>query len=325
MTIPKEKLLRAYRQMKTIREFEERTHAEIMNGQIPGFTHLYTGQEANAVGVCEHLDELDTIISTHRGHGHCIAKGADVIGMMKELFGSSEGLCKGKGGSMHVADIEKGILGANGIVAGGPPISVGSALAAKIRDNGRVAVSFSGDGSVNQGTCFEAMNLAVVLKVPAIFVIENNYYSEHTNISYAVGCDDLKARTEAFGFPVFVADGSDFFSVYEAAGKAIEHARTGNGPAGLFAEQGRFHGHFVGDPQYYRAEGELDDLRENSDCLKAFRNRTTATGEVSQEELDAIDAEVLALIDEAVAAAKAAPRPTAEQVVEDVYVNYGNA
>jgi TPP-dependent pyruvate/acetoin dehydrogenase alpha subunit len=325
VTIPKEKLLRAYRQMKTIREFEERTHAEIMNGQIPGFTHLYTGQEANAVGVCEHLDELDTIISTHRGHGHCIAKGADVIGMMKELFGSSEGLCKGKGGSMHVADIEKGILGANGIVAGGPPISVGSALAAKIRDNGRVAVSFSGDGSVNQGTCFEAMNLAVVLKVPAIFVIENNYYSEHTNISYAVGCDDLKARTEAFGFPVFVADGSDFFSVYEAAGKAIEHARTGNGPAGLFAEQGRFHGHFVGDPQYYRAEGELDDLRENSDCLKAFRNRTTATGEVSQEELDAIDAEVLALIDEAVAAAKAAPRPTAEQVVEDVYVNYGNA
>jgi pyruvate dehydrogenase E1 component alpha subunit len=325
VTIPKEKLLRAYRQMKTIREFEERAHAEIMNGQIPGFTHLYTGQEANAVGVCEHLDELDTIISTHRGHGHCIAKGADVIGMMKELFGSSEGLCKGKGGSMHVADIEKGILGANGIVAGGPPISVGSALAAKIRDNGRVAVSFSGDGSVNQGTCFEAMNLAVVLKVPAIFVIENNYYSEHTNISYAVGCDDLKARTEAFGFPVFVADGSDFFSVYEAAGKAIEHARTGNGPAGLFAEQGRFHGHFVGDPQYYRAEGELDDLRENSDCLKAFRNRTTATGEVSHEELDAIDAEVLALIDEAVAAAKAAPRPTAEQVVEDVYVNYGNA
>lgn len=325
MTIPKEKLLRAYRQMKTIREFEERTHAEIMNGQIPGFTHLYTGQEANAVGVCEHLDELDTIISTHRGHGHCIAKGADVIGMMKELFGSSEGLCKGKGGSMHVADIEKGILGANGIVAGGPPISVGSALAAKIRDNGRVAVSFSGDGSVNQGTCFEAMNLAVVLKVPAIFVIENNYYSEHTNISYAVGCDDLKARTEAFGFPVFVADGSDFFSVYEAAGKAIEHARTGNGPAGLFAEQGRFHGHFVGDPQYYRAEGELDDLRENSDCLKVFRDKVTADGEVSHEELDAIDADVLALIDDAVAAAKAAPRPTAEQVVEDVYVNYGNA
>jgi acetoin:2,6-dichlorophenolindophenol oxidoreductase subunit alpha len=325
MSLEKADLLRAYRQMKTIREFEERAHAEIMNGQIAGFTHLYTGQEANAVGVCEQLSDEDTIISTHRGHGHCIAKGADVIGMMKELWGSSEGLCKGKGGSMHIADMDKGILGANGIVAGGPPISVGSALAAKIRDNGRVAVSFSGDGSVNQGTCFEAMNMAVVLKVPAVFVIENNYYSEHTNISYAVGCDDLKARTEAFGFPVFVADGADFFDVYEAAGKAIEHARSGKGPAGIFAETGRFHGHFVGDPQFYRAEGELDDLRENSCCLKNFRQRMSETGEVSQEELDTIDAEVMALIEESVTAAKSAARPTPEQVTTDVYINYGAA
>ncbi|MCB1690216.1 MAG: thiamine pyrophosphate-dependent dehydrogenase E1 component subunit alpha [Halioglobus sp.] len=323
MTLPKETLLRAYRQMKTIREFEERAHAEIMNGQIPGFTHLYTGQEANAVGVCEHLSDADTIISTHRGHGHCIAKGADVIGMMKELWGSSEGLCKGKGGSMHVADFEKGILGANGIVAGGPPISVGSALAAKIRGNTNVAVSFSGDGSVNQGTCFEAMNLAVVLQVPAIFVIENNYYSEHTNISYAVGCDDLKARTEAFGFPVFVADGADFFAVYEAAGKAIAHARAGKEPAGVFAEQGRYHGHFVGDPQHYRGAGELDDLRKNHDCLKNFRARMLQTGELGSEELDAVDAEVMALIDRAVAEAKAAPRPTPEQVEQDVYITYG--
>jgi len=323
VNIPKEKLLRAYRQMKTIREFEERVHAEIMNGQIAGFTHLYTGQEANAVGVCELLSKEDTIISTHRGHGHCIAKGADVIGMMKELFGASDGLCKGKGGSMHVADVEKGILGANGIVAGGPPISVGSALAAKIRGNTNVAVSFSGDGSVNQGTCFEAMNMAVVLQVPAVFVIENNYYSEHTNISYAVGCDDLKARTEGFGFPVFVADGADFFDVYEAAGKAIEHARSGKGPAGVFAEQGRYHGHFVGDPQSYRGEGELEDLRENRDCLKIFRARMDQTGELSSEELDAIDTEVMALIEQAVTEAKAAPRPTPEQVEQDVYINYG--
>lgn len=322
MSLSKEGLLRAYRQMKTIREFEERTHAEIMNGQIAGFTHLYTGQEANAVGVCEHLNDEDTIISTHRGHGHCIAKGADVIGMMKELYGSSEGLCKGKGGSMHVADIEKGILGANGIVAGGPPISVGAALAAKIRENGRVAISFSGDGSVNQGTCFEAMNLAVVLKVPAVFVIENNYYSEHTNIEYAVGCDDLKARTEGFGFPVFVADGADFFSVYEAAGKAIEHARAGNGPAGIFAEVGRFHGHFVGDPQHYRADGELDELREKSCCLKNFRARMAETGEISADELDAIDDEVMALIEESVQGARAAARPTPAQVTDDVYISY---
>jgi len=322
VSIVKETLLHAYRTMKTIREFEERVNAEIMNGQIPGFTHLYTGQEANAVGVCAHLDESDTIISTHRGHGHCIAKGADVSGMMKELFGSSEGLCKGKGGSMHVADIDKGILGANGIVAGGPPISVGSALAAKIRKNGKVAVSFSGDGSVNQGTCFEAMNMAVVLQAPAVFVIENNYYSEHTHISYAVGCNDLKARTEAFGFPVFVADGADFFAVYEAAGKAIAHARAGNGPAGVFAEQGRYHGHFVGDPQAYRAEGELEGLRENHCPLKNFRARMAETGELSDAELDAIDAEVMAEIEQSVTDAKAAARPTAEQVIEDVYIQY---
>ncbi len=325
MSLSKEQLLHAYRQMKTIREFEERTHAEIMNGQIAGFTHLYTGQEANAVGICEHLDGDDTIISTHRGHGHCIARGADVIGMMKELFGSSEGLCKGKGGSMHIADIDNGILGANGIVAGGPPISVGAALGMKIKGTNNVSVSFSGDGSVNQGTCFEAMNLAVVLQVPAVFVIENNYYSEHTNISYAVGCDDLKARTEAFGFPVFVADGSDFFDVYGAAGEAIEHARSGKGPAGVFAEQGRYHGHFVGDPQTYRAEGELDDLRENHCCLKIFRAKMAESGELSSAELDAVDTEVMALIDQAVAEAKAAPRPTPDQVTQDVYINYNAA
>ena len=322
MSLDKSALLRAYRQMKTIREFEERTFAEIMNGQIAGFTHLYTGQEANAVGVCEHLSGADTIVSTHRGHGHCIARGADVKGMMAELWGSSAGLCKGKGGSMHIADVDNGILGANGIVAGGPPISVGSALAAKIQGRPNLAVSFSGDGSVNQGTCFEAMNLAVVLKVPAVFVIENNYFSEHTSINYAVGCDDLKARTEAFGFPVFVANGADFFDVYAAAGKAIAHAREGNGPAGVFAEVGRFQGHFVGDPQGYRGPGELDDLRANHDCLKNFRASVGDHGDVSDAELDAIDAEVMVLIDDAVASARSAPRPQAADVDSDVYISY---
>lgn len=322
MSLEKSHLLRAYRQMKTIREFEERTFAEIMNGQIAGFTHLYTGQEANAVGVCEHLSGADTIISTHRGHGHCIARGANVKAMMAELWGSSAGLCRGKGGSMHIADVDNGILGANGIVAGGPPISVGAALAAKIRGSDNVSVSFSGDGSVNQGTCFEAMNLAVVLKVPAVFVIENNYYSEHTSINYAVGCDDLKARTEAFGFPVFVADGGDFFAVHEAAGKAIGHARAGNGPAGVFCEVGRWQGHFVGDPQGYRGQGELDKLRSEHDCLVNFRRRVTDEGDISDAELDTIDAEVLALIDAAVKEARGAPRPQPSEVDRDVYINY---
>ena len=172
MQISEDALKQAYRQMKTIRMFEERLHDEIMTGEIAGFTHLYAGQEAVAVGVCEHLDYNDTIASTHRGHGHCIAKGCDVKGMMLEIYGRADGICKGKGGSMHIADIEKGMLGANGIVGGGPPIVVGAALAAKLYGDGRLAVAFSGDGACNQGTTFEAMNLAVVTNAPAIFALK---------------------------------------------------------------------------------------------------------------------------------------------------------
>src|SRR5882724_9651202 len=169
-----ELLLRAYRQMKVIREFEERLHVEIATGEIPGFTHLYAGQEAVAVGVCENLGAEDRIVSTHRGHGHCIAKGCDVIGMMKEIFGRRDGICHGKGGSMHIADTTIGMLGANGIVGAGAPIALGAALAAKMDGNGRVAVTFTGDGACNQGTTFEAMNMAVVLKAPLLFAFENN-------------------------------------------------------------------------------------------------------------------------------------------------------
>ena len=236
MPLKPERLPDAYRQMLIIRKFEEAIRGMYQQGKIRGSFHPCVGQEATAVGGCWPLRQDDAMSCTYRGHGHALEKGLNPRAAMAEMLGKATGCCKGKGGSMHVADFSKGILGANGIVAGGPPISVGAALAARIRGNTNVAVSFSGDGSVNQGTCFEAMTMAVVLQAPAIFVIENNYYSEHTNISYAVGCDDLKARTEAFGFPVFVADGSDFFAVYEAAGKAIAHARAGHGPAGVFAE-----------------------------------------------------------------------------------------
>ncbi len=217
-----ERLQRAYRQMKTIREFEERLHVEIATGEIPGFTHLYAGQEAVAVGVCEHLDDADYIVSTHRGHGHCIAKGCDVQGMMLEIYGRADGLCKGKGGSMHIADVTKGMLGANAIVGGGPPLAVGAAIACRNRGNQRVSIAFGGDGSCNQGTVFEAMNMAVVLKVPAIFVIEDNGYSEHTGKDYAVGSKDIAGRARGFGMPAERCDGSDFFAVYEAAGRLIE-------------------------------------------------------------------------------------------------------
>lgn len=317
-----DQLLQAYRRMKTIREFEERLHIEIATGQIAGFTHLYAGQEAIAVGVCEHLSEADSIISTHRGHGHCIAKGADVPMMMKEIWGSTEGTCKGKGGSMHLAEIDRGILGANGIVGGGPPIAVGAALASKLKNNNTVAVSFGGDGSSNQGTTFEAMNMAVCLKVPKIFVMENNGYSENTGASYSSGGIDVAARAESFGMPVFKADGADFFSVYAAAGEAIEYARSGKGPSVVYAEMMRFYGHFEGDPQAYRAKGEVEELRETSDCLRNFRTSVADQSLLEVSQLDSIDDEVLALIEESVQASMAAPRGTPADVTTDVYINY---
>ncbi len=322
MSLSRELLLRAYRQMKTIREFEERLHVEIQTGAIPGFTHLYSGQEAVAVGVCEQLTQRDYIVSTHRGHGHCIAKGCDVVGMMKEIYGRSDGLCKGKGGSMHIADVTKGMLGANAIVGGGPPLAVGAAIACRNRNDGTVSVAFGGDGSANQGTVFEALNLAVVLKVPAIFVFENNGYSEHTGAGYAVGSGDITARTRAFGMPAEKCDGADFFSVYEAMGRAVEHARAGRGPAAIEPQITRFYGHFEGDPQLYRAKDEVRTQRETMDCLKRFRARVEKDGLLPLAQLDAIDAEVLALIDAAVAAAQSAPAPTDADVLTDVYVSY---
>jgi len=323
MQLSRDALLRAYRQMKVIREFEERLHVEIQTGEIAGFTHLYCGQEAVAVGVCEHLDTEDKIVSTHRGHGHCLAKGCDVTGMMKEIWGSREGLCKGKGGSMHIADIDLGMLGANGIVGAGAPIAVGAALAAKLDGKGKVSIAFSGDGACNQGTTFEAMNLAVVTQAPCIFVFENNHYSEHTGVEYAVGtARDIASRAEAFGMKVWRADGTDFFAVFETMREVLDHVRAGNGPAAVEFDTERFFGHFEGDPQRYRGDGEIERIRETRDCLKTFRQKVTSASLLSDADIDAVDREVLALIDEVVIAARAAERPTAEDVLTDVYISY---
>jgi TPP-dependent pyruvate/acetoin dehydrogenase alpha subunit len=320
--LAQEAIVRAYRQMKTIREFEERLHIENATGVIPGFTHLYSGQEAVAVGACEHLSDKDYIISTHRGHGHCIAKGCDVPAMMKEIFGSRDGLNKGKGGSMHIADISKGMLGANGIVGAGQPIAVGAAIACKLKGEGSVALSFTGDGASNQGTVFEAMNMAVVLQVPKVFVFENNGYSEHTGASYGIGCDDIVKRIEGFGIPVFLADGFDFFSVYEAMAKALEISRNGGGPTAIYCETIRYFGHFEGDPQNYRAKGEVQRYRDEEDCLMKFRRRMEQTGEVALAVLDQVDEQVLALIEASTVGAKNAPRPLPEDLLTNVYNSY---
>ncbi|MBC2669794.1 thiamine pyrophosphate-dependent dehydrogenase E1 component subunit alpha [Novosphingobium piscinae] len=323
MQLGHDQLLGAYRRMATIRAFEERLHDEIKTGEIGGFTHLYAGQEAVAVAICDQLTVEDKIVSTHRGHGHCIAKGCDVTGMMLEIYGRADGLCKGRGGSMHIADLAVGMLGANGIVGGGAPQAVGAALAAKVDGRGRVGVAFSGDGACNQGTTFEAMNLAVVTKAPAIFVFENNHYSEHTGDAYAVGtARDIASRAEAFGMKVWRADGCDFFATYEAFRELLEHVRGGGGPAAIELDTERFYGHFEGDPQRYRGPGELDRIRAERDCLKGFRARVTGAGLLTAAELDAVDAEVAALIDAAVATARAAADPDPATVADDVYVEY---
>ena len=322
LQLSRDRLIEAYRKMATIRAFEERVHDLFEAGELPGFVHLYAGEEASAVGVCSHLGDEDRIISTHRGHGHCIAKGCDVVGMMKELFGAADGLCRGKGGSMHIADLEKGMMGANAIVGGGPPLACGAALAAKTLGTGKVAVTFTGDGGSNQGTTFESLNFAAIMKLPAIFVFENNGYAETTASCWSIACGDIVKRAPAFGMPGVQVDGFDFFAVYDAAGEAIERARAGDGPSLIEVKFGRFYGHHEGDNQSYRAKNEVEVLRRDHDCLKHFRARTSEAKLLEGAELDAVDGEVAALIERAVAEAKAAPRPTAEDVLTHVYFSY---
>ncbi len=322
MSLSREDLLEAYRRMKTIREFEERVHVEFAKGGIPGFVHLYAGEEASAAGVCMNLTDDDKIASTHRGHGHCIGKGVDVHGMMAEIYGKRTGTCRGKGGSMHIADLDTGMLGANGIVGGGPPLVCGAALAAKVRGTGGVAVAFFGDGASNQGTTFEALNLASVWKLPAIFVAENNGYAEATAAKFSVSCEDIATRAAGFGMPGITVDGHDFFAVYEATREAVQRARNGGGPSLVEVKLDRFYGHFEGDNQNYRPAGEVNRIREQKDCLKRFAARVTGEGLVAAGELAAIDDEVLRLIEDAVAQAKAAPDPLPEDLTTDVYIKY---
>lgn len=320
--LTRERLLDAYRVMRTIREFEERLHLEFATGDIPGFVHLYAGEEAIAAGVCAHLRDDDYIASTHRGHGHAIAKGCDVKAMMQEIFGKAGGLCRGKGGSMHIADMDRGMMGANGIVGGGAPLVCGVGLSAKVRGTDQVGVAFVGDGGANQGTFLESLNLSSVWGLPCVFVVENNGYAEATPAAYHLGGPDVAKRADGFGLPGVVVDGHDFFAVHEAAGEAIARARAGAGPSLLECRVGRYYGHEEGDAQLYRRPGEVDEIRSTRDCLDQFAARVTGRGIVRREELEAIDAEARALVDEAVREARAAEHPPPEELYADVYVSY---
>jgi acetoin:2,6-dichlorophenolindophenol oxidoreductase subunit alpha len=322
LPLNKEKLIEAYRIMRTIREFEERLHIDFSRGDIPGFVHLYAGEEACAAGIMMHLNDYDRIASTHRGHGHCIAKGVDVKEMMAEIHGKATGACRGKGGSMHIANLSKGMLGANGILGAGAPLICGAALAAQRLGHGGVGISFVGDGASNQGTFLESLNLAAVWNLPAIFVVENNGYAESTSVDWAVACDSYVDRATGFGLPGISVDGTDFFAVHEAAGEIINRARSGGGPALLECKMVRFHGHFEGDAQTYRAKGELDDIRANKDCIKIFKARVQAAGIDLRADFERIDDHAIKLIEGAVAEAMSAPHPKAEDLLTDVYVNY---
>ena len=317
-----DQLLHAYQVMRTIRVFEERLHVEFATGEIPGFVHLYAGEEASAAGVMAHLGDDDCIASNHRGHGHCIAKGVDVYGMMAEIYGKKTGVCQGKGGSMHIADFEKGMLGANGIVGAGAPLIVGAALAAKLKGTDSVAVVFFGDGGSNEGAVFEAMNMASVWNLPCLFIAENNGYAEATASNWSVACDHIADRAAGFGMPGVTVDGFDFFAVHEAAGAAVERARAGEGPSLIEVKLTRYYGHFEGDAQTYRAPDEVKHFREHNDCLMQFRERTLCAGRVQASQLDQIDSEVDLLIENAVRKAKSDPKPSAADLLSDVYVSY---
>ncbi len=321
MQLSRDELIAAYRTMRTIRMFEDRVNQEMSTGDVPGAVHLYAGQEASAVGICMHLNDADRIASTHRGHGHCIAKGCDVDAMMAEIFGKANGICHGKGGSMHIADLDRGMMGANGIVGGGPPLICGAAMTAKYRKTGGVAVAFAGDGAFNQGTTQESLNLAAIWKLPVIFAVEDNGFAEATSSNYAVA-GDIVARAQGYGIAAEKVDGLDVFAVHEAAGRAVARGRTGDGPTLLHIKTPRYYGHFSGDADTYRTVEEKEAMRRDQDCLKRFRTKVTEASLLNHDQLDTVDAEVASAIDAAVDFARSGPVPDTSDIVTDVYLNY---
>ena len=319
MPIKNETLKMMYRKMLTIRRFEERAIQEYENGNLYGFIHSYIGQEAIAVGVCSHLRIDDRIVSNHRGHGHCIAKGADMKRMMAEIFGKKTGYCKGKGGSMHIADFKIGMLGANGIVCAGLPIATGSALAAQLEDGDRISVVFFGDGACGEGEFHESLNLASIWKLPIVFVCENNMYGVNTATSYSMAAENVADRAAAYSMPGVVADGNNLFTVYETAEKAVSRARAGKGPSLIEFKTYRWRGHFEG--------GGIPDLRPNDEVeewkkkcpLTFMEQQLLEMGVMHANELKTINAEVMSQVQEAVEFAINSPLPNPEDALEDIF------
>jgi len=318
MAIQKEKLLWMFRTMVRIRRFEERVVREFADGNIPGSVHVYIGEEAVATGAIAHLKKEDYIMSTHRGHGHLIAKGGETDKMMAELFAKKTGYCLGKGGSMHIANLDIGMLGAAGIVGSGIPIATGAGLSAKMRGTDQVTLSFFGDGASNIGRFHEAINLASVWSLPVVYICENNLWAVSVPTSTSLNIPNIADRAAGYGIPGVVVDGMDVLAVYEAAGEAVARARKGQGPTLIEAKTYRFRGHFEGDSGTYRPQEEIDRWKKR-DPIDLYREKLLEMKVLTKKQAEEIDKEALAEMDKAIKFALESPFPKPEETLENVY------
>ena len=318
MTLKKGKTIELYRKMLEIRCFEEKVYDLYGQNLVPGTIHLYAGQEAVAVGVCANLREDDYITSTHRGHGHCIAKGAQLNRVMAEILGKKTGYCKGKGGSMHIADFSSGMLGATAVVGAGLPIAAGAGLSIKLRKTDQVVACFFGDGASNQGTFHEAINMASIWNLPVLFVCENNLYAMGTHQTIVMTIENIADRAVAYGIPGVVADGNDVLAVYEAAHEAVDRARKGKGPTLIECKTYRHKGHSRFDPATYRPKEEVEKWMKR-DPIAQFKARLIEMKTLTEEEVNKIEQEVTATVDDAVKFAVESPHPAPEEALENVF------
>jgi len=319
MTLKKEKTIELYRKMLEIRYFEEKVYDLYGQNLVPGTIHLYAGQEAVAVGVCANLREDDYITSTHRGHGHCIAKGAQLKRVMAEILGKKTGYCKGKGGSMHIADFSIGMLGATAVVGAGLPIAAGAGLSIKLRKTNQVVACFFGDGASNQGTFHESINMASIWDLPVLFVCENNLYAMGTHQSRVMAIENIADRAVAYGIPGVVVDGNDVLAVYEAAHEAVDRARKGEGPTLIECKTYRHKGHSRFDPATYRPKEEVEEWMKK-DPIVQFRAKLIEMRTLTEEEINKIEQEVTAMVEDAVKFAMESPYPAPEEALENVFV-----
>lgn len=305
-------------EMILIREFETRVSSLFEDNELPGFVHLYIGQEAIGVGACSAIEDTDYITSTHRGHGHSIAKGLDPKRMMAELFGKETGYCSGKSGSMHIADVDRGMLGANGIVGAGPTLAIGAGLSLKQRDSDGVCLSFFGEGAMAEGQVHESMNLAGVQDLPVVFICENNQYGEMTAATEQHHVEGFESRGETYGMPTEMVDGMSIEEVYEATTEAVERARGGDGPSLLVCETYRYRGHYEGDPMVYRTDEEVEEWQER-DPIDALEASLVDAGHLGETDVEQMREDATECIDEAIEFARESDFPDSESAFDDVY------